>query len=306
MAIDRILVAIDFSEQSEDALALATSVATRTGGSLVLLWVDDRSSATSAVYGSAIEEVEQLIEEQHRSSATRLRELADRVAAQGIAVSQRIEQGHPDESILRVARDMTADLVVTGTKGRTGFQHFFLGSVAEKVVRMSTTNVLVARGLSGGRLRRILVPTDFSRASEKALRLATELAEPGAEIDLFHAWQYPPGTHGVFTATPRSGPLSDLRDHIVTENARDGSALSERYSAPDRVVRFVQDHGAAAASIQEQLDKVPYDLIAMGTHGYRGFRRFLLGSVAEATVRHATCSVLVAHAAPGEGEEEAD
>lgn len=295
MAIDRILVAIDFSAQSEEALVQATAVATRTGGSVVLLWVDDRSSTTAAVYGTAIEQIEQLVEEQYRASAARLRELADRAAAQGIAVSHRIEQGHPDELILRVARDMAADLVVTGTKGLTGFRHFFLGSVAEKVVRMSTTNVLVARGTSA-RFRRILVPTDFSRASEKALRLAGELAEPGAEIELFHVWQYPPGTHGVFTAAPSGGPLADLRDHIVTQNAREGSALRERHGAPDRVIRFAQEYGAAAASIQERLEKEPYDLVAMGTHGYRGVRRFLLGSVAEATVRHAPCAVLVAHA----------
>ena len=48
--------------------------------------------------------------------------------------------------------------------------------------------------------------------------------------------------------------------------------------------------------MQEKLDAEPYDLVAMGTHGYRGFRRFILGSVAEATVRHAPCSVFVAHA----------
>ena len=61
-------------------------------------------------------------------------------------------------------------------------------------------------------------------------------------------------------------------------------------------VEFVQEYGPAAALIQERTEAVEYDLVAMGTHGSRGFRRFILGSVAEATVRHSTCSVLVAHA----------
>lgn len=299
MAIDKILVAIDFSEQSQAAFAQALSLAQRTGGSLALLWVDDRSAATSAIYGTAVEEIEHLVSAMHAESAEQLGTLAEQAAAQGVAASYRVAQGHPDEAIVHAAEALGADLIVTGTKGLTGFRRFFLGSVAEKVVRTSSTNVLVARGPHTG-FRRILVPTDFSPASEKALALAGALAEPGAEIDLFHAWQYPPGTHGVSTAAPRSGPLAALRDQLTAQNAEAGSALVERHAVPDRVVRFVQDHGAAAACIQERLETASYDLVAMGTHGYRGFRRFLLGSVAEATVRHAPCSVLVAHAGDAE------
>ena len=63
-----------------------------------------------------------------------------------------------------------------------------------------------------------------------------------------------------------------------------------------REVKFELLHGPAASVLTARAETTHRDLIAIATHGYRGFRRLLLGSVAEATVRHAPCSVLAAHA----------
>ena len=56
-----------------------------------------------------------------------------------------IAAGHPAETIVRVARERKADLIVMGTHGRTGLQHALLGSVAEKVVRLAPCPVLTVR-----------------------------------------------------------------------------------------------------------------------------------------------------------------
>ena len=56
--------------------------------------------------------------------------------------------------------------------------------------------------------------------------------------------------------------------------------------------------GPPASVITHAAERGGHDLIAIGTHGHRGFRRLLLGSVAESTIRHAPCSVLVVHSAP--------
>ena len=53
--------------------------------------------------------------------------------------------------------------------------------------------------------------------------------------------------------------------------------------------------GPPASVITHAAERGGHDLIAIGTHGHRGFRRLLLGSVAESVIRHAPCSVLVAH-----------
>ena len=128
----------------------------------------------------------------------------------------------------------------------------------------------------------------------------------GVTIDLLHAWQYPPGTQGATSPNPKEGPLAAMRDEIVSAGEAHARKLIARYEPDGAMIRFVQEHGAAAAVIDDRLaarlDSEPYDLVIMGTHGYRGFRRFLLGSVAEATVRHAPCSVLVVHAGQAKGD----
>ena len=312
--LDNILVAIDFSQQSESALERAIELALITGGKLTLLWAatEDSSAQNAAIYGSSVQTIERLLAEQHAENARRLNALADQARAAGVASEVRVQTGHADEVIVEVAEEIAATLIVVGTRGLTGVRRFFLGSVADKVVRTSTCHVLVARGgtgdgeTAGKGLRRILVPTDFSNASEPALDIAVSLVkesrqapESGATITLLHAWQFPPGTHGLNTADPKSGPFAEVRDEIIASNAAMGDKLIARHGDSGVTMRFVQEHGPAAAAIQEHLEALlqsaPYDLVVMGTHGYRGFRRFLLGSVAEATVRHAPCSVLVAH-----------
>ncbi|MCG8417694.1 MAG: universal stress protein [Proteobacteria bacterium] len=312
--LETILVAIDFSQQSEHAMDRAMAVAEAMGSKLVLLWVESeekQAASSAAIYGHSVPEIERLIMELHTESAARLEKLADQARQRGLKVNTRVASGHPDEVIVTMAETIDADLIVTGTKGLTGVKRFFLGSVAEKVVRMSATNVMVARQASRPLLRRVLVPTDFSATSEAALRIAVALAgrvasaggETGTEdplvIELLHAWQFPPGTHGLNSPYSIEGPLAELRDEILAAGQAEGTKLVEFYATEGCEIRFVQEHGVAAALIQDrleaQLETEPYDLVVMGTHGYRGFRRFLLGSAAEATVRHAPCSVLVTH-----------
>lgn len=298
LILENILVAIDFSEQSNAALEQAIHAAKHQGNArLTLLWVGGQPAAGpvgAELYSSAGKGEHELPPDARSEARAKLEILADRVKAQNVAVDVRIESGYADEVIVRVADDIGAALIAIGTRGLTGFKRFLLGSVAEKVVRTATTNVLVARG-DAHEYQRVLVATDFSTASERALQVAIAMAAPGAHIDVLHSWQYPAGTHGVKAPDTDDGPLADLRDDIVRRVDKLGQALVARYSSSTRTVAFSCDFGSAREVVHDRLESGNYDLVAMGTHGYRGFRRFLLGSVAEATVRHAPCSVLIAH-----------
>ncbi len=297
MTLETILVAVDFSKPSDIARAQALTIAERAGAALVFLWVEGeiaRAPSGAAIYGTAVREVEAMVSEMRQHSITKLEQWSENARSRGVRASVRVDQGDPAETIVAVGEELDADLIVTGTKGLTGFRRFFLGSVATKVTRMSSTHVLVGRS-DKTEFKRILVTTDFSPTSEKALALAVEVAAPGAEIEIFHAWQYPVGTVGVNTPNPTQGPLLELRNEIVAQNASKGAMLVAKYRKDGIECRFTQEHGTAAAIILERLEAGDYDLVAMGTHGYRGFQRFMLGSVAEATVRHSPCSVLVAH-----------
>jgi nucleotide-binding universal stress UspA family protein len=305
LILETILVAVDFSEQSNAALEQAIHAATHQGSAkLVLLWVGGQPAAgpVGAELYSAGKGSHELAPDARSEARAKLEMLADRARAQGVPAEVRIGSGYADEVIVRIGGEIGAALIVIGTRGLTGLKRFLLGSVAEKVVRTSTTNVLVARG-EVGVYQRVLVATDFSTASERALQVAVAMAPPNAHIDVLHAWQYPPGAHGLKDPDSDTGPLADLRDDIVRRVEKLGNALVARYKSSTRTVAFSCAYGSAREVVHDRLEAETYDLVAMGTHGYRGFRRFLLGSVAEATVRHAPCSVLIAHPHHDESEE---
>jgi nucleotide-binding universal stress UspA family protein len=139
------------------------------------------------------------------------------------------------------------------------------------------------------RWRKILVATDFSEGSERALRVAVRLAsKAGAELVVAHAWEVGTGFGGELPVP------SDLAEELKEEVDRGlEAALREARAlgAPQATARWLD--GAAPAAILRALEDPGFDLVIVGTHGRTGLSRVLLGSVAEKIVRHAPCSVLV-------------
>lgn len=302
MKLEKVLVATDFSEQAKLALAEASNVAGIHGAKLIIAHVEpgaEHAPSGAQIPASALKEVQTLLDENRKYAEATLESLAATVREAGIDVSTQIEVGHADDAIVELGQRLDVDLIVTGTRGRTGFKRLLMGSTAEKVVRMSHTNVLVSRGDTSGSFKRILVPTDFSRTSEVALDVALGLAGAGGQVDLFHTWQYPGGMHGLSTPDQGTGPLGELHDSIVAYNRKRANEWTSRYARDDVNLEFIQMHGTPSHAVHDRLEEDAYDLVCMGTHGYRGLRRFMLGSVAEVTVRHATCSVLVVRAEEG-------
>lgn len=140
-------------------------------------------------------------------------------------------------------------------------------------------------------LRSILCPTDFSEFSERAVRFATELAEKfNAELHLLHVLQtfntMAPASGETFA--PFADWLPEMRRQAEEQLAKlPGTAASStirvhrstREGPPiDEIVKYAREHHI--------------DLIVQGTHGRRGIRHMLLGSVAENIVRYAPCPVL--------------
>ncbi|MDX1530205.1 MAG: universal stress protein [Rhodothermales bacterium] len=205
-------------------------------------------------------------------------------------------------TIADVARETAARFIVMGTHGRQGVGRLLLGSVAEEVVRQAPCDVVVTHegGRDGCRLRRIVVPVDFSAASLRMLEQAKALAaRHDGEVDLVHVFEEPvlpvlwPGPGVVQDLLPK------LRDRATVELER----LRARAGGPDVPVRAVLEIGHAAAGVLDHAAATGADLIVMASHGYRGLGRFLLGSVAERVVREAPCPVYVHRMEPGEEAE---
>jgi nucleotide-binding universal stress UspA family protein len=294
-----VLVATDLSPIADAALERAIAFAARDSARLTIAFVEPDYAATPAmseIESAAILEWAQAAGEGRSAVEEEVTERAARARGHGIEAQAILRKGAPDDMIPDIATEVGADLVVIGTHGRTGIKRFLMGSVAEHVVRRAPVSTLVTRGEGTGEFRKILVGTDFSPAADKTLRQAIALSARGADIEVAHVWHYPPGTWGFDALANRSEAIGQLRDALTSGAAERGAKIVEQYKGSGRNVRFELLHGPAASILTARAETQSCDLIAVGTHGYRGFRRFLLGSIAEATVRHAPCSVLVAHA----------
>jgi universal stress protein A len=198
-----------------------------------------------------------------------------------------IEQGTVHAGILRAAENIGAGAVVVGGKvDHTGLH--ILGSSAEHVVRYANCPVLVARPSPAGK---ILAATDFSDPALPAVEAgAAEARRRKADLAIIHAIDLLTAI-SPFYADFYSMPPMDLSDQMrkiwqqrLDEcvhhfKAKGGGLLRE---------------GPAVPAILSAAVELPAQLLVMGTHGRTGLSRLIaLGSVAEAVVRAAPCSVLV-------------
>jgi nucleotide-binding universal stress UspA family protein len=138
LTINTILYPTDFSERSAYALQLATSLARDHGARLIVLNV---VPPPAVAYGEVITGLgDAEYKEQMRQNLERLR-----VPDPAVKVDYRLEEGDPVRTILDVAAETKADLIVMGTHGRTGLGRLLLGSVAEQVLRNARCPVLAVK-----------------------------------------------------------------------------------------------------------------------------------------------------------------
>ncbi len=136
------------------------------------------------------------------------------------------------------------------------------------------------------KLRKILVPVDFSQCSAKALAYAIPLAQQfDAELTLLH----------VLPAQPPIAEMGPIDVIGLEESRKELAALETKVKAelaPERVFHVMRA-GAPDTEIIRAAKEMGMDLIVVSTHGRTGLGRVLMGSVAEKVVRHAGCPVLV-------------
>ncbi len=143
--------------------------------------------------------------------------------------------------------------------------------------------------------KKILFATDFSPASEAALKYATALArDSGATLVIAHVEELPlPYVGGELYMAQPDYPNPEIKRMLEAIVPADSSVHYEH--------RLVL--GVASEDIVRIANEESADLIVIGTHGRSGLKRVLMGSVAEAVMRHASCPVLTlkeANKAPAE------
>lgn len=146
-------------------------------------------------------------------------------------------------------------------------------------------------------IARILVPTDFTESSDRALDYAVALAERlGAKITVMHSYEIPivGFPDGALVAS------ADIATRIADASTQALQKIVDRYAARGVQLESVLREGVAYEEIRSVADEMDADLIVIGTHGRRGLARALLGSVAENVIRTVTRPVLAIHHEPEE------
>jgi nucleotide-binding universal stress UspA family protein len=305
--IRRILVPLDGSALAEAVLPCAEQFARLTGAALTLVQVVEplpeplrlRAPRRSYPGPGGGELTAQAAAE--RAAAGYLAGVAQRLATAGLAVTTRVLAGQAAAQIIQAGQE--ADLIVMATHGRSGIGRWVYGSVADKVLRGASVPMLLVRARSDGgavdcRLRRILVPLDGSELAERALPLATHLAErAGAELVLLQSifWaemiigEYPYGY----------GPLVEQEELLEEAEAGARDYLGEvqrRLAEQGLQARVAIRYDPAADAILSAAGDEQADLIVMSTHGRGGLGRWVLGSVADRVLSGGTVPILLVRA----------
>ena len=141
-----IVVATDGSPYSTAAASEAIGIAKKNGSKLTVISVVPAELATPTDIDFAATQRELLAEKEMQVAEKNAKAVKEAAAKEGVAVQAFVMTGKPADAIIETAREKNADLIVVGSHGRTGLERLLMGSVAERVIVMSTCAVLVAKG----------------------------------------------------------------------------------------------------------------------------------------------------------------
>ena len=215
----------------------------------------------------------------------------------GAAIRYRVEKGRAEDVIIENAATETGTLITMATHGRSGLGRWLIGSTVEKVVRAATDPVLVVRATQGAgsegeaALKSIIVPLDGSTLAESALSYVVELAKAfHARVTLLRSYSL---KQIIFRPEEFHPDLDELKGGLRWEAAAYlDKKVAELKSRGLFDVLCSVSEGDAAEAIIEMGKETPNTLIVMSAHSGSKVKHWVLGSVTEKVLRHATNSVL--------------
>ena len=148
----KILCPTDFSETSIEAVRAANTLAKALGSELHLLHVVSPAPLMPDMQETPLFDSVAYEEAWTEEAERRLTKLVETHVAPGVRVRQAILAGHAAQTIDQYAMDEDVDLIVIATHGMTGWRHYLMGSVAQKVIQHTCLPVLIVRGPAGSRV----------------------------------------------------------------------------------------------------------------------------------------------------------
>ena len=283
-----LLVPLDGSEESEAALPWATKLAQERGLSLTLASVAEYPNyATGAGFDESmsVEVYEQVLKTEEEEAASCLNRAQTQLADAGLQVESIMRDGRAAFTLLDLADERSAALIVIASHGRGGFKRVVLGSVAKQLVSHTSIPVFLVRAMTAEHrrepsLNRLMVPLDGSVLAESALDVAREVATAGSTLVLVRVAGK--GAQGVTMVTA-------YLDRVAAGLRAAGVAVETQAITGESKSHVSRQLAEAAAASN-------IDVIVMSTHGRGGVSGWFVGSVADEVVRDIDLPVLVVSA----------
>jgi len=234
-----ILVPTDFSDNAKDALRYALNFVGE-GGQLHVVSVLSMPPSTSGTTGSLAVRMKEKAQED-------MQNLVESMQHEGVVFNPIIREGSTVNTILSMGEEFEADLIIMGTKGSTGLESIFMGSVASSVVEKSKIPVIsVPKGSEFNGLKRVLYATDLKQSGSEALRNLLAITGPfSPRVDILHI--YPEGQEAPVEA------LEALEKEITSELENNN-------------IRFhAHPHNSIADGLVAFMDASETELLAMVT-----------------------------------------
>jgi nucleotide-binding universal stress UspA family protein len=303
----KILLAVDGSECGMAAVEEAARTPWPEGSLVRIVSVSDIPYLTQQwplpMSGDSYERLERVFEERSVGNMMRAMARFGEIAGAQTDVTAKTLKGDPKNAILDEAAHWGADLIFVGSHGYNPLERLWLGSVSRAVVSSANCSVEIARShktlASVRKEMRILLAVDGSDFSDAAVEEIANRPWPGgSEVHVISVIHLP------FTPNEETWSLPESyyfklenaeRERAAVAIDRAISRLRESNSTREAPLTLTSEVvvGHPEEGIIETAKKWGADLVALGAHGYRGFTRFLLGSVSQAVASHAPCSVEV-------------
>lgn len=266
----KVLVPVDFSEQSSNAFQFAIDLATKSAGEIKLLHViplpvlhDSRRMPVDAYRQPLIEELKRVAH--HNFCQLILEHNGETLNISADVVIN----DHIHQTISEYAKKENIDVVVIGTKGASGMREWLIGSNAEKIVRSSHVPVIaIKKYTKGTSIRNIVFPNTLDTENQEDLVTKVKVLQTFFDAQL----------HILCINTPALAKADgEIRELL--------KAFVRRYMLKNYTIN-VFNYSDEEAGILEYTRQINGDLIAMGTRGLKGIAHLLSGSIAEDVVNH--------------------
>jgi nucleotide-binding universal stress UspA family protein len=301
--IKKIIWGTDGSKESEEALNYAVFLAKKFNSEIIGV--------------SVIPMPEQLIDEYFRKSQgevhdwtvkvnenieSRLTSISSELTSQGVSFKGVVLEGEPNKEIVGLARRERADLIVMGKRGHGLMGRILTGSNTLKVLRESSVPVVAVKKSEERRaieIRNILVPLDINQKVDSALDYAVDLAERiNASISVLYVFKLVNYTNFEIPPIVLADVMEGLMKSSLGELAKRVEKMKLRRRIRNREIDKLEINTEVIEGISTSATIVDYatnkntDLIVINTHGKKGIKKFVLGSVAEKVIQESPCTVL--------------